>query len=407
MSRKSGIILICIYLLPVSLFATGLQDKLLPYIKNGSVLVADDQSILFSYHAEKMLVPASILKLATALAALHYLGEHYRYKTEFYLNKENDLTVRGFGDPLLVSEELKTIALKLSQQDGLPPTLRHLYLDASSFASDIRIPGVENSLNPYDALNGALVANFNTAYVVVDENRKIRSAEEQTPLIPLTLQLAKGLAPGKHRINISQQSEYVLPYLGGLLKEFLSQHGITVTGQVAARSITPRDQLILDYQNPRPLRHTIESMMLYSNNFIANQLLLTVGLQQFGNPARLDHAVKSLHAFLENVLKIPPAWFQLTEGSGISRKNRIDARAMLQLLKAFHPHRHLLAEHQGLQLKTGTLKGVYTMAGYLSSPSHRRYFVIMLNQEQNYRDRILSLLRREFLNKTPTDNSKQ
>ena len=404
MRRISGILVISIYMLPVTLFATGLQDKLLPYINNGSVLVADDQSILFSYHAEKMLVPASILKLATALAALHFLGEHYHYQTEFYLNKENDLTVRGYGDPLLVSEELKTIAVKLSQQDSLPQTLRHLNLDASSFAPDIRIPGVENSLNPYDALNGALVANFNTAYVMVDKNRKVRSAEEQTPLIPLTLQLAKGLAPGKHRINISQQGEYVLPYLGGLLKEFLSQHGITVSGQVAVRSITPRDQMILVYQNPRTLRNTIESMMLYSNNFIANQLLLTIGLQQFGMPARLDSAVKSLQALLEYELNIPPAWFELTEGSGISRNNRINARAMLQLLKAFHPHRHLLAEHQGLRLKTGTLKGVYTMAGYLSTPSHRRYFVIMLNQKQNFRDRILTLLRQEFLNQTPTDN---
>ena len=397
MLQKSVFFLIIICFLPLFLFAKGLADKLSPYIENGSVLVADDHTILFSYHAEKMLVPASILKLATALAALHYLGVNYHYKTELYLNEESDLTVRGYGDPQLVSEELKSIAIQLSQQSNVPKTLRHLYLDASSFASDIRIPGVENSLNPFDALNGALAANFNTVYLKIDKDQKISSAEEQTPLIPLTLQLARGLAPGKHRINISQQSQHVLPYLGGLLKEFLSQHGITVSGQIDIRSTTAQDKLIFVHQNPRTLRNTIESMMLYSNNFIANQLLLTIGLQNSGSPARLESGVKTLQTFLQNVLKIPPAWFSLTEGSGISRKNRVNALAILQLLKAFHPHRHLLAKHQGLRLKTGTLKGVYTMAGYLSNPPHRRYFIIMLNQKRNYRDRILALLREEFL----------
>ena len=399
--------LIIICLLPLPLIATGLQDKLSHYVENGSVLVADDQAILYSLNAEKMLVPASILKLATALAALHYLGMNYHYKTEFYLSKENDLTVRGYGDPQLVSEELKAIAIKLSQHRRVPETLRNINLDASSFAPDIFIPGVENSLNPYDALNGALAANFNTVHVMVDKDQKISSAEQQTPLIPLTLELAKGLPPGKHRINISRQSQYILPYLGGLMKEFLGQQGITVSGQIEIRTTTPEDQLIFVYQNPRTLRDTIESMMLYSNNFIANQLLLTTGLQHFGNPARLETGVEALRTFLETVVKIPPTWFQVTEGSGISRKNRINALAMLELLKAFHPHRALLSKQQNLRLKTGTLKGVYTMAGYLSAPRHRRYFVIMLNQKRNYRDRILSLLREEFLNATSDRHSRK
>ena len=118
--------MIIICLLPLPLIATGLQDKLSRYVENGSVLVADDQAILYSLNAEKMLVPASILKLATALAALHYLGMNYHYKTEFYLSKENDLTVRGYGDPQLVSEELKAIAIKLSQHRRVPETLRNI-----------------------------------------------------------------------------------------------------------------------------------------------------------------------------------------------------------------------------------------------------------------------------------------
>ncbi|MBT4630449.1 MAG: penicillin-binding protein 4, partial [Deltaproteobacteria bacterium] len=83
--------------------------------------------------------------------------------------------------------------------------------------------------------------------------------------------------------------------------------------------------------------------------------------------------------------------FKLVEGSGISRKNRLTPEAIWQLLKAFAPYQYLLHEDNGVLLKTGTLRGVYTMAGYLPG-TQPLYFVILLNQSQNYRNKILQIL---------------
>lgn len=383
-------------LLPLQGTAQNLDRKLRPYVKNGSVLVANDQKILYSHNAEQRFIPASILKLATALTALQQFGKAHRYKTELYLSAQNDLLVRGYGDPQLVSEELQAVAKFLAAQPGFPKVLNHLYLDASAFVAPIVIPGVANTLNPYDALNGALVANFNTIYVNIDKNRRIHSAEKQTPLTPLARQLAQGLAPGKHRINISRHAQYILPYLGELFRAFLKQEGILVSGKIKPRAVQSSDQLIYTHKNSHRLTQTIESMMQYSNNFIANQLFLTAGMSAFGTPAKLESGVQVTNRYLEQQLLIPGAQFQLAEGSGISRKNRFTAHAVLKLLKAFRPYESLLTKHQGARLKTGTLRGVYSLAGYLSKKPNL-YFVIMLNQKKNYRDKILAILQKEFL----------
>ena len=76
-------------------------------------------------------------------------------------------------------------------------------------------------------------------------------------------------------------------------------------------------------------------MLRFSNNFTANQLLLTVGLQRYGPPATLEKGTRALTEFLRQEVKLPTEQFKLVEGSGISRKNRLTPEAIWQLLKAF------------------------------------------------------------------------
>ncbi|MBF0289172.1 MAG: D-alanyl-D-alanine carboxypeptidase [SAR324 cluster bacterium] len=391
----SRVLLFSLFLLltPVfSSFSAELDRKLAAYIDQGSVLVADDSKILYSLQPNKLFVPASILKIATALAALHYLQADYHFKTEFYLNKHHDLTIRGYGDPQLVSEEIHSIANALSLQKKLPAAFRNIHLDTSAFNSNIRIPGVEKSLNPYDALNGALIVNFNTIYVAVDQNHRIHSAEQQTPLTAMARQLAKGLPPGKHRINISHKSQYILPHMGGLFKEFLQQFGFEVSGKIKEGPAYQQGYLIHTHSSRHDLIDTITNMMQYSNNFMANQLFLTIGMHTYGMPATRQKGVAAMNVFLTKKLNIPQNEQTIAEGSGISRKNRITAHTMLKLLKAFEPYQQTLPKHHGIHLKTGTLSGVYTMAGYLPHPKKNLYFVIMLNQKNNARDKILKIL---------------
>jgi D-alanyl-D-alanine carboxypeptidase/D-alanyl-D-alanine-endopeptidase (penicillin-binding protein 4) len=66
---------------------------------------------------------------------------------------------------------------------------------------------------------------------------------------------------------------------------------------------------------------------------------------------------------------------------------------MLQLLTRFRPQAELLKKERGVTIKTGTLTGVYNLAGYLPDG---QAFVILLNQQTNNRAAVLERLKRQF-----------
>ena len=388
----------CIYILfPNVLWATTpfkaeLDKKFSQLVKNGSVTVASDKWILYRYPSKQnsLLVPASVQKYATALAALHYFGSQFRFSTDFYMDQSNELGVRGHGDPFLVSEEWKKIAEKLSDIPSVPKKFESLFFDTSLFQENIQIPGIKYSLNPYDAINGALVVNFNTVYLKVDKNGVISSAEEQTPLTPFAKQLGKKMPSGTHRVSIPPDSGFA--YAGELLQTIFLRQGLSFKNRkVSLRKVSSAGKLVYRHYNNLNLQDVIAGMMLYSNNFTANQLLLTAGMKRFGSPASLKKGRLAVEGYLKKVLGISSDQFRIAEGSGISKKNRLTPDAVLLLLKAFLPYQHLLPREKNIPYKTGTLRGVYSMAGYLST-SDPLYFVILLNQQKNHREKIRDIL---------------
>ena len=388
----------CIYILfsnvlwAVTPFKAELDKKFSQLVKNGSVTVASDKWILYRYPPKQnsLLVPASVQKYATALAALHYFGSQFRFSTDFYMDQNNELGVRGHGDPFLVSEEWQKIAEKLSDLPSVPKKSEGLFFDTSLFEENIQIPGIKYSLNPYDAINGALVVNFNTVYLKVDKNGTISSAEEQTPLTPLAKHLGKKLTSGTHRVSIPPDSGFA--YAGELLQTIFLRQGLSFKNRkVSLRKVSSAGKLVYRHYNNLNLQDVIAGMMLYSNNFTANQLLLTTGMKRFGSPASLKKGRLAVEGYLKKELGISSDQFRIAEGSGISRKNRLTPDAVLLLLKAFLPYQHLLPREKNIPYKTGTLSGVYSMAGYLST-SDPLYFVILLNQQKNHREKIRDIL---------------
>jgi len=389
-------VLVIMIFLPSVLYAINHQKnldiKLKSLVNNGSVLVANDHKVLYRYPSEKnsMLIPASVLKVATALAAMHYLGHDFRFKTDFFLSNNNSLIIRGRGDPFLVSETLQIITKNLKQLQVIPNKLHKLFFDTSLFSEDIQIPGIQFSRNPYDARNGSLVVNFNTVFIKVESNGIISSAEKQTPLTPLARRLGKKLSIGLHRISLPHGSG--IAYASELIQTFFLKQGFTFEfANISIRPVNSEDHIIYTHVNEMTLSEIIAGMMRYSNNFTANQLLLSIGLKKYGAPATLLKGNLAVQEFLRRELKIPAEKFVFVEGSGISRKNRMTPEVVLDLLRAFSEKQYLLHSDRGIFLKTGTLRGVYTMAGYLPS-NDSLYFVILLNQQRNNRDKILDLL---------------
>jgi D-alanyl-D-alanine carboxypeptidase/D-alanyl-D-alanine-endopeptidase (penicillin-binding protein 4) len=160
----------------------------------GLVLVTDaDGNELIAQNADEPFVPASVAKIVTAWLALEVLGSDYRFQTRFYLDKYRVLCVRGGGDPFLISEELAMLARRLVAAVGKQP-LTGIVLDASYYPADLRVPGIEDSNEAYNALNSALAVNFNAIYAERRGN-SVLSAEKQTPMIPLAISQFQARGP--------------------------------------------------------------------------------------------------------------------------------------------------------------------------------------------------------------------
>lgn len=351
-----------------------------PEGENACFLADPDGRILVSINSDQALIPASILKIFTALASYHYLGADHRFKTDLYLDPDSNLIIKGHGDPLLTSEVLATIAKAVLAPLSLQQIrVQHLVLDSSFFSVPLVIPGVSDTLEPYDAPNGALCANFNTVSFIRLKTGAYASAEPQTPLLPSVLPRIRASGLKEGRISLSSQNNEASLYMGQLFSFHLRQIGVSLHGSVQPGTVNvDTDKCLLSFSSPYCLDEIISKLMAYSSNFIANQLLLSIGAKVFGPPATIEKGVRAASDYAEKTLGITD--LRIVEGSGISRENRVSARTVVKLLHAFLPYRELMRQTEREYYKTGTLNGISTRAGYLKGGDERVYpFVIMLN----------------------------
>ena len=356
------------------------MESLYRYIgERAGLLVLDPKGkVVFSKNADLPLVPASTLKLVTAMAALDILGPDFRFKTEVYHTSENDLVLKGYADPLLISEALMDMADKTSRSLAPQKTFRRLVVDDTFVDSNLVVPGRSETDNPYDAPNGALCANFNT---VTFESSKsgFRSAESQTPMIPYALDRIRKSGLGAGRIVFSHDTQEAALYAGHLFQYFLNQKGISFSLDVRrGRVDTVRHERVLSYLSPYPLRDVLAKLLEYSNNFIAIQVLLFLGAQSFGGLASLDKGIKAFQGYLDR--QMGPGRVKIAEGSGLSRENRIRAADLCRCLDKLFPYRTLLKTEGRELYKTGTLDGVRARAGYIQGNGGGFYrFAVLLN----------------------------
>ena len=360
---------------------------------NAGLLAVDARGrILASRHATDKYVPASTLKVLTALAALHYLGPTYRFRTDFYLTPTRDLLIKGYGDPFLISEVLQDISKHIA---GKLRSFRDLLLDETFFAPGISIPGQSLSTNPYDAPPGAFCANFNTLFFTRDKQGHILSAEPQTPMIPFAREKIDTLKEKSGRYTFSHDSGQAALYAGELLSFFLKNNGIVRTGGIRPGILKHGDTLIYTHFSPLTLDDVIKKMFKFSNNFVANQLFLSMGARVYGPPATLQKGVRSVLGYAEKDLGLNN--LEIAEGSGISRQNRISPEDMLTVLHRFRPYRSLLPREGPFLYKTGTLKGISTRAGYIEHGADTAgYIVLFLKSDHPDTDGLVRCLERLF-----------
>ncbi len=360
------------------------------FISHGAYAVMDIRGKkITGCNIDTPLIPASILKIATALAALKLLGPEFRFTTQFFQDSQHNLYIKGTGDPLLISEEVNTILTAL-QWHGVE-RINAIFIDPGNFSLEYQVPGHEDSNNPYDAPVGPVVVNFNSVAVSVANNKHILSNEPQTPTLPIMSTMAKNYVPGKYRINICaggcNPDARMAQYTTELFRALQRKAGIPGRGDTGIKKVPADARLVYSHRNSKNMKYLLSSMLRYSSNFIANLVYLRCGAERFGFPATWRKADRAVHEVLVQLLGAHTASTIVQEdGAGLSRKNRITSRAMLALLQSFRPYSSLLAKKMGVPTKSGSMKGVYNYAGYLNDGS---CYVIMLNQQYNGRKAIL------------------
>ena len=350
-----------------------------------SVLISrDGGAVLFSHQESKALVPASLMKLLSAAAALDLLGEDFRFKTYFY-RRGDQLWVQGKGDPFLVSEEIELMANKL-RRHGVD-WIREIVIDGSYYQI-ANVPGRTKVDDPYNAPVSAVSANFNTVFLH-NKNGRLISAESQTPLTEEAKKAAKRTGkpkPGKReRIQLGDERASQI-YFAELL---MTKAGMNT--RPVSQSTVPDDisdfELLFVYNNSRVLTEVLRGALEFSNNLIANQVFLSLSE---GDSASFDKAASRMTEFAKQTF----AWesFKAVDGSGLSRENRLTSKQIDQVLTFLAPYKNVLKSYdvgEGVKVraKTGTLSNVHSFAGFIEIEQNDYQFVFNFNRQVPYRFR--------------------
>jgi len=409
-----------------------------------SLVVRDVDSIgtRASFNAHQPMNPASVIKLLTTYAALDTLGPAYTWQTEAWLQGalrdgtlEGDLYVRGGGDPKFTYEQFWRL-LRQVRQRGVKDIRGDLVLDRSAFQLSDVDPGAfdDQPMRPYNAQPDALLLNFNavtlrlmpdtaTATVAVGIEPVLANLE-----IVNRLKLGQQASCGEWRdglradvfphaagVRLVLTGSYPascgdLPwnlspivsrrYVAGVFAALWTELGGTFSGAVRDAPVPTDARLAAVLPSPT-LSEVVRDINKYSNNVMARQLYLTLGLSSGHRPARNEDGEVAMRAWLTaRNLEMPE--LILDNGSGLSRHTRISADHLAQLLQsawtsAVMPE--LMASlpvtamdgtmkkrlrQQGIagqaHIKTGSLAGVLAVAGYvLDRSGHRATVVFLIN----------------------------
>ncbi len=371
--------------------------------------------------------PASVMKLLPTDAALHLLGPAFRWKTPFYAAGpvrggvlQGDLVIVGSGDPHLMASDLWQVALRLRDL-GLRRITGDVRIDRSAFDLPPHDPGAfdGDSLAAYNVGPDAFLLNFGAMRYTFapDPLGHGVSVSLDPPMAgfkPARLPKAGNGACGAWKLNL--QARYANPvepsfngryseqcgeqtwniaapmpanaYVQAVLRALLAQAGITWQGEVVSGSL-PTGATLLTTWESEPLAVILRDINKYSNNVMAQQVFLTLGLQA-GAPATFAKAAQVVQGWLGSQNLTMPG-LVLDNGCGLSRIARISALDVNRLLRAAWKSPLMpefiatlpLAGEDGtlkrrfagrpeaglIHAKTGSLDGVLAIAGYVQSPT--------------------------------------
>lgn len=407
-----------------------IQNRCLSDAKIGIKIVSlKTGETVYERNSDVLLIPASNMKLITSAAALSKLKPNYKFKTTVAHDGTIDsntlngnLYIKGYGDPKLVTEELLLVVREI-RNSGIDEITGDIVADDSFFDSERTGNGWkldDDNSRAYNARIGALSLNFNTITVYVDSAESHREKPKVITNPPTSfvevinkavtnrrrvgttitvdriedgggdkIIVSGEVTTGKKRMHYYRNISNPPLYTATVFKEFLEREGIAIKGNIKTGIQPEGTEEFLDHESV-PLSIIVRDLNKISNNFIAEQILKTMGAEIKGAPGTTEKGLEVVEEYL-NEIGIQKGTYTVADGSGLSRLNRITPSQIVKVLSSMYDDFRFQSEYisslsvmgidgslkermngsesqEMVRGKTGTLDGVSAISGYAASP---------------------------------------
>ena len=387
------------------------------------------------YHGKQMALPASTQKVITALAALLQLGPDFRFTTTLESKGtvtdgvlKGDLVARFGGDPTLKRQNIRDMVAIL-KKSGVQKIEGNVLIDTSIFASHDKAPGWpwNDMTQCFSAPPAAAIVDRNCFSVSLYSAQKpgdlayIRVASYYpVNMFSQVRTLARGSSEGQYceldvvpgdlnRFTLTgclPQRTDPLPlafaiqdgasYAGAIIKAELKDAGITYTGTLLRQTQVNEPGTVIASTQSAPLHDLLKIMLKKSDNMIADTVFRMIGHAHFGVPGTWRAGSDAVRQILRQQAGVDIGNTIIADGSGLSRHNLIAPATMMQVLQYIAQHDSELnyismlplAGYDGslqyraglheagvdgkVSAKTGSLQGVYNLAGFITTASGQR-----------------------------------
>lgn len=391
-----------------------------------SLMVQDKKGrMLFAHNPNKYLMPASTLKVPTALLATKVLPEHTPFVTQLQCSSRRknrsvygNCVLTGQGDPSFTSEDLEALIQSLRQY-SVHTIHGNFVLNNYLFDDRTYTPGTfwEEVRDCYAGPTSALSIDKNCFLIHLD--RKGKNAQtlltNPNPNQPIDLALrsletcfaTKNDASIHHTVYHSgavlDHDPFYNPqritgcwakshthehfklstkspdtHLQAQVKRLLKKYRITLTGDVIIQPLNtpPKNHLLIASHASPELSNILKTMLKESDNHIANHLFKHLYAQTCSPCDRASwEEGENTYRSLLTTMQLDPEKSSIVDGSGLSRNNRISAsflqKTLFTILKNpsyqhlifYFPHNHGKGP---LQKRLGSVTSdIYAKTGYV------------------------------------------
>ncbi len=398
----------------------------------------NSQTPIASWNTHVKRSPASVIKLLTTYSALLKLGFDYRWETKFYYTGslkngilKGDLYVKASGDSTLGTEHIDDISAQV-RAAGIRKIRGNIIIDRTLFSvANKNNSGFDkNVYSPYNAMPDAIMFNKRKSTICITPHSKkakiSKDVPDQSYKVVNKLRMVNGSCRGSRawpKVSIkTNNSGRSTVFLTGKLakrcgsrkvckvismphrafyyafKNGLAHQNIKLEGTLKLKKVPASATYIFSHYS-EPLESVISTIAKKSDNLMARQLMLTMGAVSFDGPSTLYKSRKAIENMLNKYYILEKGTTYIANGSGLSRSAKLTAKSLANLLD--HAYKNYgqrwmdtlaIAGIDGTikrrfkyssvygraWMKTGTIKRVKNIAGYVEGISGERYVVVVL-----------------------------